>query len=289
MMFNKGPANDLSAYIQSISSLGRVTAEQEVTLSQAWRLHKDAEARDALIRANLRLVIAYAKRYAGRGIPLEELVAEGNVGLIMAVDNFDASLGCRFSTYAAFWIRNAVGQVFARDGGRVRMPRSERTKLVALDRVVSEMTAASGHAPAPAEVAARLGWTVGEVRNVEALKLARNARHSLSDDAAALLADERQEQPEAIVELEERDECRMEEIKQLCQSLSERERETIALRFGLDGGSARSISTVASILGEAPRVTQTRLRMALNRLSHERRGSENRARFERLEALGSAA
>ncbi|MBS0190383.1 MAG: sigma-70 family RNA polymerase sigma factor [Phycisphaerales bacterium] len=271
MLTDRNPSSSLSAYVQSISSLGRITAREEIELSTAWRERGDTAARDRLITANLRLVIAYAKRYSGRGIPLDELVAEGNLGLIEAVNNFNPKVGCRFSTYAVFWIRKSAAQAFAHSASRPKATRHDRLRLAALEQARDEFASQNGRTPTSAELAADLGWSLEELRIVETLRKARSLQQSLSDLAPGILADDRQEAPlSALTDLEGAGR-QSELLKSLFHSLSDAEQKTISLRFGLDSGSPRSIEAVAAVLGESPKATRARLRLAMAKLTKKGR------------------
>ena len=271
MLTDRNPSSSLSAYVQSISSLGRITAREEIELSTAWRERGDTAARDRLITANLRLVIAYAKRYSGRGIPLDELVAEGNLGLIEAVNNFNPKVGCRFSTYAVFWIRKSAAQAFAHSASRPKATRHDRLRLAALEQARDEFASQNGRTPTSAELTADLGWSLEELRIVETLRKARSSQQSLSDLAPGILADDRQEAPlSALTDLEGAGR-QSELLKSLFHSLSDAEQKTISLRFGLDSGSPRSIEAVAAVLGESPKATRARLRLAMAKLTKKGR------------------
>ena len=271
MLTDRNPSSSLSAYVQSISSLGRITAREEIELSTAWRERGDTAARDRLITANLRLVIAYAKRYSGRGIPLDELVAEGNLGLIEAVNNFNPKVGCRFSTYAVFWIRKSAAQAFAHSASRPKATRHDRLRLAALEQARDEFASQNGRTPTSAELTADLGWSLEELRIVETLRKARSLQQSLSDLAPGILADDRQEAPlSALTDLEGAGR-QSELLKSLFHSLSDAEQKTISLRFGLDSGSPRSIEAVAAVLGESPKATRARLRLAMAKLTKKGR------------------
>ncbi|HEX8877724.1 MAG TPA: sigma-70 family RNA polymerase sigma factor [Phycisphaerales bacterium] len=268
----------LSAYLDSITALGRITAEEERELSTAWREHQDTISRDKLITANVRLVIAYAKRYAGRGIPLDELVAEGNIGLIEAVDNFNPEVGCRFSTYAAFWIRKSIGECFARASSRPKASRNDRTNLTALGNAHSEFAIRMGRAPDSVELARALNCSVDRVQSLEALRVARSMHQSLSELRSDTLADERQVLPTQVLTSTETLQGKSVLVQELLGLLSENEQKTVSLRFGLDGGSPRSLTTVASILNQPPRRTKATLRLALAKLARHGRARAAAAR-----------
>lgn len=237
---------DLDRYFRSIRAHDRVTVEQEVSLARAWRDHQDARARDRLISANLRLVVAIARRYADRGVSLDELIAEGNVGLVTAVDNFNPEIGCRFSTYAAYWIRQSIAQSFARNGLRFLLSRQDRRALAILESASDVFVAQNGRPPTDDELAARLGWSCEQVRLHRGLMVTRRRPESLDDDATrsgvamknalqshdAAPADTSPLLPPTALE-----------------RLNDLEREVVQLRFGLSGTPPLHVRSIAAVVG----------------------------------------
>lgn len=257
----------LSAYVESISDLGRITADEEISLAKAWREHGCKASRERLITANLRLVIAYSKRYANRGVSMDELVAEGNVGLIQAVDRFDPTMGCRFSTYAAFWIRQSIGQAFAVSLSSVTVRRRDSRCVSALDQAETSFMATHGHAPNGVEAGEVLGWTPEKVRTVQVLRQFRakpaNGTTSLSD----LSIVDRGDAPPAALSVADAAANSITDVQRLLFSLSPIERKAVELRFGFDGGESRSARAVAAALDRPVRTTKAILRSALVKMS----------------------
>lgn len=255
---------ELGEYLKSITANDRVTSDEELTLALAWRDHGCRNSRERLITANLRLVIMVAKRYMNRGLPLDELVAEGNVGLIHAVDNFDPRAGARLSTYAVYWIRHAIANAFSHACRRARMTGAERADLATLEKAVAAFITENGHQASAQELAAELDWHPEKLRSVENIRTARVRPQSLSEcslrgvDVAA-----------AATPIRHADDvgARIARIHTLLSALNADERRIVELRFGLNGENPSPIRQAAETLGEPPRVIRVRLETALRKLS----------------------
>jgi RNA polymerase primary sigma factor len=166
-VWRKGETPELLAkYLAHIGQGDLLTHVEEIDLSKRAR-QGDKKARRRLIEKNLRLVVSVAKRYRGYGLPLEDLVQEGNVGLIKAVEKFDPDRGYRFSTYATWWIRQAVQRAVADKGRTIRVPVHMGEKIRKVSRAYNELSVEPEREPTDEEVAELLGWTVGTVRDVK--------------------------------------------------------------------------------------------------------------------------
>jgi RNA polymerase primary sigma factor len=240
----------LAGYFAKIGNGKLLTYRQEVDLSRKARAG-DARARRKLIEKNLRLVISVAKRYRGMGLPFEDLIQEGNVGLLKAVEKFDPEMGNRFSTYATWWIKQAIGRAVSDKGRTVRVPVHMGEKLRRLAQRRGELVSELGREPAAGELARKLGWTEEETRF--ALTVLQDAtsldRPVSAQDGAArmgeLIADERASRvAEEVVE--------QAETAQLFEALArlpQRARRVLVRRHGLEGGEPATLRELSEELG----------------------------------------
>lgn len=237
----------LGHYCAEIAAIALLDAGTEQALARAARAG-DAQARQRLIEANLRLVVTVAKDHAGRGLSLADLIAEGNLGLIRAVERFDPARGFRFSTYAVWWIRQAIEQALLDHARLVRLPGSVVRALTAVLRVERELARHGGPAPTLEAIAAAAERPVAEV--AELLRL--NERIAELDDpeiatglAVAWPEDEGDDERERLLA----EGAASERLADWLARLPARQREVVARRYGLDGHAMQSLAEVAAALG----------------------------------------
>ena len=239
----------LTQYLGRIRSGRLLDAAEERELSRCAR-EGDKEARKRLIESNLRLVISIAKKYRGRGVSFEDLIQEGNSGLIKAVERFDPDMGNRFSTYATWWIRQAVTRAVADHARNVRLPSHVVDALFRLRRADNALSIELGRDPSEEELAERLGIKPEEVRRLREVSRpigSINARVGAEEGAEMgdLLPDERAGDDYARVEIGEWEGT----LHEAVESLPEREARILKMRHGLDGSKTRTLREVSEALG----------------------------------------
>jgi RNA polymerase primary sigma factor len=229
----------------------------------------DRKARRRLIEKNLRLVVSAAKRYRGMGLPFEDLVQEGNLGLIKAVERFDPEMGNRFLTYAIWWIRQAIGQAITDKGRIVRLPAHAGEKARKAARTRSELSTELGREPTDEEVAARLGWSAREANAfIELLPDATSLNRPVgSEDGAPelgeLIEDERApEGLEVVIRGMEND-----QLRESIEGMPHRERRVLVRRYGLDDREPATLAELSKELGISRERVRQLQRNAERRLS----------------------
>src|SRR5215216_6719544 len=239
----------ITQYLGRVRDGRLLDAAEERDLSRSARAG-DELARKRLIESNLRLVISIAKKYRGRGVPFEDLIQEGNAGLIKAVEKFDPEMGNRFSTYATWWIRQAVTRAIADQARTVRLPAHVVDSLYRQRRAENALSIELGRDATEEELAQRLGTKPEETRHLREVGQpisSINAR--LGDEEGSemgdLLPDERSGDDYAQVEVGQWERALFEAVR----SLPEREAKVLEMRHGLDGGDVRTLREVSEVLG----------------------------------------
>ncbi len=241
----------LTQYLGRIRGGRLLDAGEEQELSRRAR-QGDREARRRLIEANLRLVISIAKKYRGRGVPFEDLIQEGNAGLIRAVEKFDPEMGNRFSTYATWWIRQAVTRAVADHSRAVRLPAHVVDSLFRLRRTEGALSVELGRDATEDELAGRLGIRPEEARRlrevgqpVGSINVRLGGTDEVGSEMGDLLPDERSGEDYARVEVGQWEGALAEAVR----ALPEREARVLEMRHGLDGGNVRTLREVSEALG----------------------------------------
>jgi RNA polymerase primary sigma factor len=252
--------DSLRLYLRAIGRVSLLTADQEVMLAR--RIERgDMLAKQQMIEANLRLVVSIAKSYLGRGLTFLDLIQEGSMGLIRAVEKFDYRRGYKFSTYATWWIRQAVTRAIADKGRTIRIPVHMVEKLNKVVHVERQLIQQLGREPTPEEIAAELETTVREVRDV--LRMAQqpiSLEKPVGEEDDSALGDFVEDQTaESPFELAA-ERLRRENLRRALAALPEREREVIEMRFGLTGERPYTLEEV----GRAFNVTRERIRQIEN-------------------------
>ncbi|MBA2535094.1 MAG: RNA polymerase sigma factor RpoD/SigA [Rubrobacter sp.] len=240
----------IPGYFAHIDKGKLLTRDEEVDLSRRTKAG-DRKARQRLIEKNLRLVISVAKKYRGMGLPFEDLIQEGNIGLMKAIEKFDPDRGWRFSTYATWWIRQAVQRAVADKGRTIRVPVHMGDKIRKMARAYNEVATEKESEPTDEQVAARLEWTVEQVRVVkDAMPDATSLNQPLGSDADAteigeFVEDERASQVAGTVI----GEMEMDWLSGAIEHLPERHRHVLVKRYGLGDESAATLAQLSYELG----------------------------------------
>jgi RNA polymerase primary sigma factor len=253
--------DSLRLYLRSIGRVPLLSAEEEVALAK--RIERgDGAAKQHMVEANLRLVVSIAKGYVGRGLTLLDLIQEGSLGLIRAVEKFDYRRGYKFSTYATWWIRQAVTRSLADKGRTIRIPVHMVERLNKLIHAERRMIQQLGREPSAAELAAELDCTVREVRDImritqQPISLEKPVGEEDDSALADFVEDVSAESPFEIAS----EALRRENVMRVLACLPRREREVIEMRYGIIGGRPRTLEEV----GRAFNITRERVRQIENR------------------------
>ncbi len=258
-------------YLKEIGKVSLLTAEEEIELAKRME-EGDEEAKKRLAEANLRLVVSIAKRYVGRGMLFLDLIQEGNLGLIKAVEKFDYRKGYKFSTYATWWIRQAITRAIADQARTIRIPVHMVETINKLIRVSRQLLQELGREPTPEEIAEEMDMSVERVREI--LKISQepvSLETPIGEEEDSHLGDFIQDDNVPVPADAAAFTLLKEQLVEVLGTLTEREQKVLRLRFGLDDGRARTLEEV----GKEFNVTRERIRQieakALRKLRHPSR------------------
>ncbi len=269
-----GEYDPVRMYLRQIGSISLLTANQEIELARRIEIGgpDGAIAKRQLVQANLRLVVSIAKKYVGRGMQLLDLIQEGNLGLIRAAEKFDYQRGYRFSTYATWWIRQAVTRAIADQARIIRIPVHMVETINRIKKVTRQLAHDKGRKPTEEEIAETMEITVTKLRELmkissEPISLETPVGKEEDSTVGDFVEDSAAETPADSVTQE----LLRADIIEVMASLSSRERDVLRLRFGLDDGKQRTLEEVGQLFG----VTRERIRQieakALRKLRHPNR------------------
>ena len=258
-------------YLKEIGKVPLLTADEEVELAQRME-HGDMEAKKKLAEANLRLVVSIAKRYVGRGMLFLDLIQEGNLGLIKAVEKFDYKKGYKFSTYATWWIRQAITRAIADQARTIRIPVHMVETINKFVRVQRQLLQELGREPYPEEIAKQMNMPVDRVREIQKISLEPVSLETpIGEEEDSHLGDFIQDDNVPVPAEAAAFTLLREQLEEVLSTLTEREQKVLKLRFGLEDGRARTLEEV----GKEFKVTRERIRQieakALRKLRHPSR------------------
>ena len=258
-------------YLKEIGQIKLLTMDEELDLAERIQ-NGDEQAKNILAEANLRLVVSIAKRYVGRGMLFLDLIQEGNIGLMKSVEKFDVSKGYKFSTYATWWIRQAITRAIADQARTIRVPVHMVETINKLARIQRQLTLELNREPTEEELAKKMNVSVEKIREIykisqEPVSLETPIGEEDDSHLGDFIKDERNLSPEEYAT----NEMLKDEIAEVLETLTEREEKVIRLRFGLEDGKSRTLEEVGQLFG----VTRERIRQieakALRKLRHPSR------------------
>jgi RNA polymerase primary sigma factor len=264
--------NPLETYLKEINETALLSADEEKMLSRQISAG-DAAARDRMVRANLRLVVNIARAYTGKGLPLQDLIEEGNLGLLRAVEGFDPEMGTRFSTYASYWIKQSIKRALVNSAKTIRIPAYMVELLSKWRRATAMLSDQLGRTPTPEEVAVELEIPSKKLKIVKkAIQLYNTNPQTDQPDGSwtlgEVLPDEKNKGPD--VELMEND--NLKHVFKMLDKMDPREATILRMRFGLDDSEPKTLKEIGEALG----LTRERVRQiegdALNRLNRSLNG-----------------
>ena len=269
-------------YLKEIGKVSLLTADEEIELAKRME-QGDEEAKKRLAEANLRLVVSIAKRYVGRGMQLLDLIQEGNLGLIKAVDKFDYTKGYKFSTYATWWIRQAITRAIADQARTIRIPVHMVETINKLTRVQRQLVQELGRDPSAEEISARMdGISPEKVREIQKIALEPVSLETpIGEEDDSHLGDFIEDKDAMSPDEYANNQLLKDEINNVLKGLTEREEKVLRLRFGLYDGRTRTLEEV----GKEFNVTRERIRQieakALRKLKHPNRSKRLKDFFDK--------
>ena len=255
----------LEAYLHDISKIALLTAKDEKQLAE--RMAKgDPDARERMVKANLRLVVSIAKNYVNRGLPFADLIAEGNIGLLKAVERFSADADCRFSTYATWWIKQAIRRAITNTVKTVRIPAYMVETIAHWKSAAAELTAKLGRAPTVEEIAREIHLAPNNLNVIKRVISATvTATQPVSLDLLCSLNEVIEDRATPRPDQRFFDEYEKEKIRELLEVISEREAQVLRMRYGIEDNTPMTLEEIGARLG----LTRERIRQIENEALHK--------------------
>jgi len=272
-------SKNIQLYLRDIGEISLLTRDEEIALAKKIR-KGDEEARRHMIRANLRLVVSIAKRYVNMGLPFLDLIEEGNIGLMKAVEKYDVRIGCKVSTYASWWIKQAIMRALANQGKTIRIPVYMVEKMTSLNRIEQEMSQALGRKPTDEELSKHLDISVKKVKEIRAIVKNPTSLYSTLDEEGASQLIDVIEDRDAVSSLHKAHESlTKEDVVELLEFLNEREAQVLIQRFGLLDKNQKTLDEIGKEFG----ITRERVRQIIEAsilklrkvLKHQHRSAED--------------
>jgi len=264
--YSLAPEEGLEVYLKQINETPLLTAEEEREFAHQLRAGDDKQAwqaRDRMVRSNLRLVVNIAKNYSGRGVPFSDLIEEGNLGLLRAVEGFDPEQGSRFSTYASWWIKQAIKRALIGAGQPMHIPAYMAEEIYRWRQKAAELEREKGRPPTADEIIKELSLPPKRAKIVqEAMQTLISAPAATGQDSELDLSDLLVDERRSASEQKLFDESEQQVVQELLSQLDEREAKIIKLRYGLDGSKPMTLKDVGKVVG----LTRERVRQ-LERLA----------------------
>ena len=256
--------DSVKIYLQQIGKIPLLTPEEELEIAKDIKHNNSQEAKDNLVRANLRLVVSIAKKYIGRGLSFLDLIQEGNLGLMRAAEKFDYSKGYKFSTYATWWIQQSITRAIADKSRLIRLPVHMIETLNKIKKITIELMADKGKPPTKEEIAYKMGISVQKLNS-----LCKSAQGTISIETPTTVKDENSKLADFIVDesaispdLKVSQENLLLDVKKMLSQLSPKERDVLIMRYGLDGdGTKKTLEEIGNFYG----VSRERIRQIENR------------------------
>ncbi len=240
--------DSIQLYLRDIGQIPLLTPEEEIHLAKLVK-KKNGEARRKMIRANLRLVVSIAKRYAHFGVPFLDLVEEGNIGLMKAVEKFDLAKGCKLSTYASWWIKQSITRALANQGKTIRIPMYMVEKITSMNKITAELTQKHGKKPTDHDLAKVLGVPMKKIAEMRQISQGTSSLYaSIGEEGAGELIDIVPDVDAIVPPKNVAANFMRQDLSELMEQLPPRESKVLCLRYGIQDGRAKTLEEIGEDL-----------------------------------------